>query len=125
MVRRLAVGAALAGAILLAPVARAQPDSRTDPTNSNSAANAAFIIYAGPTDANKGNKVVPSTLATPFGGIVARQPGLATALANGSLVVPTGIRLGVATPMAQGNKVVPTTTTTPLGGGIRTRHGHR
>jgi hypothetical protein len=80
-------------------------------------------IYAGPTGANKGNKVVPTTLATPFGATIARQPGLATAMANGSMVVPTGIPFGFATPMAQGNMVGPATTTTPLSGGIRTRHG--
>lgn len=124
MVRILAVGAALAGAILLAPVAQAEPDGSTDPANSKSAANAAFT-YAGPTGANRGSKVVPSTLATPFGGIIARQPGLATALANGNIVVPTGLPFGSATPMAQGNRVVPATTITPLSGGIRTRHGHR
>ena len=127
MIRILAVAAALAGAILLAPVAQAQPDSSTGPANSNAVANGAPIYagpaYAGPTGANKGNKVVPTTWATPFGGTIARQPGLAAAMANGNLVVPTGIPFGFATPMAQGNMVGPTTTTIPLSGGIRTRHG--
>jgi hypothetical protein len=123
MIRKLAAAAALAGAILLAPVAQAQPDSSTGPNRSNSAANGA-AIFAGPTSANKGNKVVPSTLATPFGTITARQPGLATALANGNTAVPTGIPAGYPTPMAQGNLVGPATTITPLSGVIRTRHGN-
>jgi hypothetical protein len=122
VIRTLAVAAALAGAILLAPVAQAQPDSSTGPANSKSAANGA-PIYAGPPGANNGNMVVPTTLATPFGDIFARQPGLAIAIVNGNIVTPTGIPFGSATPMAQGNKVVPATTTTPLSGGIRTRHG--
>jgi hypothetical protein len=100
--------------------AQAQPDSSTGPANSKSAANGA-PIHAGPTGANK---AVPTTLATPFGGTIARQPGLAIAMANGNMVVPAGIPLGSATPMAQGNMVVPTTTITPLSGGIRTRRGH-
>jgi hypothetical protein len=127
MIRTLAVAVALAGAILVAPVAQAQPDSSTGPANSKSVANGAAIYagptYAGPTGANKGNKVVPTTLATPFGATIARQPGLATAMANGSMVVPTGIPFGFATPMAKGNMVGPATTTTPFSGGIRTRHG--
>ena len=71
------------------------------------------------------NEAVPTIRAIPFGspGTITDQPGLAIALANGNLVVPTDISLGFATPMAQGNMVGPATTTTPLSGGIRTRHG--
>jgi hypothetical protein len=70
-------------------------------------------------------KVVPTTTATPFGSpsSYADQPGLAIAMLNGNLVVPTGIPFGSATSMARGNMVAPATTTTPLSGGIRTRHG--
>jgi hypothetical protein len=116
MIRTLAVAATLAGAILLAPVAQAEPDSSTGPDHSNSVARGA-ALSRGP------NKVVPTTMATPFGGTISDQPGLAIATFNGNLVVPTGIRLGSATPMANGNMVAPATTTTPLSGGIRTRHG--
>lgn len=116
--RALAVAAALAGAILVAPVAQAQPDSSTGPVHSNSVGNGA-ALSRGP------NMFVPTTTATPFGspGTIYRQPGLAIAMANGNLVVPTGIPFGSATTMAKGNMVVPTTTTSPLSGGIRTRHG--
>jgi hypothetical protein len=118
VIRILAVAAGLAGAILLAPVAQAQPDSSTGPDNSNSVANGA-ALSRGP------NKFVPTTTATPFGspGTFDRQPGLAIADANGTSVVPTGIPFGYLTPMVKGNMVVPATTTTPLSGGIRTRHG--
>jgi hypothetical protein len=122
VIRTLGVAAALAGAILLAPVAQAKPHSSTGPANSTSAATVA-PIYAGPTGANKANKVGPTTLATPFGGTIARQPGLVTALANGNRVVSTGIPLGTATPMTKGNMVGPATTTTPVSGVIRTRRG--
>jgi hypothetical protein len=124
VIRTLAVAAALAGAILLAPVAQAQPDSSTGPDNSNSVANLA-PLSRGPTVARGANKFVPTTTATPFGspGTFADQPGLAIAMTNGNLVVPTGIPFGLATPMAKGNMFVPATTTTPLSGGIRTRHG--
>ena len=106
MIRTLGVAAALAGAILLAPVAQAKPDSSTGPDR-------------GP------NNVVPTTTATPFGspGTFSDQPGLAIAMVNGNIVTPTGVPLGSATPMAQGNMVVPATRTRPLSGGIRTRHG--
>jgi hypothetical protein len=117
MIRTLAVAATLAGAILLAPVAQAQPGSSTtgrDPCSS--VANGARLS-CGP------NRVVPITRATPFGGTISDQPGLAIAVLNGNLVVPTGIPFGSATPMAKGNMVGPATTTTPLSGGIRTRHG--
>jgi hypothetical protein len=119
MIRTLAAASALAGAILLAPVAQAQPDSSTGPVSSRGAAKWA-AASSGPTP---GNKFVPTITATPFGDIVARQPGLATALANGSTVVPTGIPAGFPTPMANGNMVGPRTTTTPLGGVVRTRQG--
>ena len=117
MIRTLAVAAALAGAIMLAPVAQAQPGGSTGPDPSHSAANGADLLR-GP------NKFVPTTRATPFGGTFARQPGLAVAVANGNLVAPTGIPFGFATPMAKGNMVGPGTTTTPLSGAIRTRHGY-
>jgi hypothetical protein len=114
----LAVAAALVGAIVLAPVAQAEPDSSTGPGHSNSVARGA-ALSRGP------GKVVPTTTATPFGspGSYADQPGLAIAMLNGNLVVPTGIPFGSATSMARGNMVAPATTTTPLSGGIRTRHG--
>jgi hypothetical protein len=121
MIRTLAVAPALAGAILLGPVAQADPDSSRGPANSNTAANV-VPIYAGPTGANTGNKVVPTTFATPFGEAFGREPGLAVATANGNLVVPSGMPFGFPTPMALGNKVGPATTTTPLSGVIRTRH---
>jgi hypothetical protein len=123
VIRTLAAAAALAGAILSAPVAQAQPDSSTGPDRSNSAANGAAVL-SGPTGALAANKFVPTIRATPFGGTIARQPGLATALANGNRLVPTGIPFGSATPMANGNMVGPATTTTPLSGVIRTRHGY-
>jgi len=127
MIRTLAVAAALAGAILSAPVAQAQPASSTPPAKPNPVANGA-PIYAGPTypgagGANNGSKFVPTIRATPFGGTVTEQPGLATAMVNGSMVVPTGIPFGFATPMLEGDMVGPATTTTPVSGGIRTRHG--
>lgn len=119
VIRTLAAAAALAGAILSAPVAQAQPDSSTGSDSSHPAANWA-AIPSGPTPANK---FVPTITATPFGDIIARQPGLATALANGNTVVPTGIPAGFPTPMVNGNMVGPTTVTTPLSGVVRTRHG--
>jgi hypothetical protein len=103
-------------------VAQAQPDSSTGPRNSNSAANGA-PAYARPTGIKNGNKVVPTILVTPFGGAVARQPGLTTALANGSMAMPTGMPMGFGTPMVQGNLVGPATTTAPFNGIVRTRHG--
>ena len=129
MIRILAVAAALAGAILLAPVAQApvaqaQPHSSTGPHNCNSVAIGAGLS-CGFTVANNGNKFVPTTTATPFGspGTFSDQPGLAIALANGVMVVPTGIPFGAAPSMTTGNMVGPATTTTSLSGGIRTRHG--
>jgi hypothetical protein len=116
VIRTLEIAATLAGAIVLAPVAQAQPNSSTDPDFCNSVANRA-ALPCGP------NKFVPMTTATPFGSTIARQPGLATATTNGNIVVPTGMAPGYATPMAQGNMVGPATTTTPVSGGIRTRHG--
>jgi hypothetical protein len=131
VIRILAVAAALAGAILLAPGAQAQPHSSTGPGNCNSVANGAGLscgfTVAGA--ANKfvptANKFVPTITATPFGsaGTFSDQPGLVIANANGNSVVPTGIPSGYPTPMVQGNMVGPATTTTPLSGGIRTRHG--
>ena len=120
MIRILAVAAALAGAILLAPVAQAQPDSSTGPVNCNGAG-----LSCGFTVATAANKFVPTITATPFGspGTFARQPGLDIAVANGTMVVPTGIPFGAAPSMTTGNMVGPATTTTPLSGGIRTRHG--
>ena len=123
MIRTLAVAAALAGAILLAPVAQALPDSSTGPHHSISVANGA-TASRGPTITRAANKFVPTTGATRFGDIIARQPGLAEATRNGNLVATTGRPPGYVTPMAQGNKVVPTITTTSLSGGIRTRHPH-
>jgi hypothetical protein len=127
VIRTLAVAAALAGAILLAPVAQAQPDSSTGPDNSNSVANLAPLSRGPTTVARGANKFVPTTTATPFGspGTFDRQPGLVIADANGNMVVATttAIPFGLATPMAKGNMFVPATTTTPLSGGIRTRHG--
>lgn len=124
MIRILAVAAALAGAILLAPIAQAQPDSSTGPDNSNSVAIGAGLSR-GFTVATGANKFVPTITATPFGstGTYADQPGLVIADANGNSVVPTGIPSGYPTPMVQGNMVGPATATTPLSGGIRTRHG--
>lgn len=124
MIQTLGVAATLAGAILLAPVAQAQPDSSTGPDRSHSVANGA-AFSPGPTVAGAANKFVPTITATPFGssGAIARQPGLAVEIANGNEVVPTGIPLGFATPVTKGNMVGPATTTTPLSGGIRTRHG--
>jgi hypothetical protein len=126
MIRTLAVAAALAGAIVLAPVAQGQPDSSTDPDHSNSVANWA-ALSRGLTVADGANKFVPIVVATPFGspGTIERQPGLAVATANGIMVAAThtDIPFGLATPMAQGNMFVPATTTTPVTGGIRTRHG--
>jgi hypothetical protein len=116
VIRTLAVAAAITGAIMLAPVAQAQPPGSTGPGHCNSVVKGA-ARSCGP------NMVVPTTLATPFGATIARQPGLATALANGNIVLPTGTPFGFATPMAQGNMVAPATTITPLGGGIRTRRG--
>jgi hypothetical protein len=121
VIRTCAVAATLAGAILLAPVAQAQPGRGTGPEPSNPGANVASI-NAGPTSANKGNMVVPTIRATPFGA-TNRQPGLATALANGGMVVPTGMPFGFTRPIAKGNLVGPATATTPLSGDIRTRHG--
>lgn len=123
MIKTLAVAVALAGAILLAPVAQAQPDSSTGPHHSNLVANGA-APSRGPTVTRAANKFVPTTGAARFGDIIARQPGLAEATTNGNLVATTGRPLGYATPMAHGNKVVPTITTTSLSGGIRTRHPH-
>jgi hypothetical protein len=124
VIRILAVAAALAGAILLAPVAQAQPHSSTGPRNCNSVAIGAGLS-CGFTVANNGNKFVPTTTVTPFGspGTFSDQPGLAIAVANGTIVVPTGIPFGAAPSMTTGNMVGPATTTTPLSGGIRTRHG--
>jgi hypothetical protein len=124
VIRILAVAAALAGAILLAPGAQAQPHSSTGPGNCNSVANGAGLS-CGFTVAGAANKFVPTITATPFGsaGTYADQPGLVIANANGNSVVPTGIPSGYPTPMVQGNMVGPATTTTPLSGGIRTRHG--
>jgi hypothetical protein len=126
VIRILAVAAALAGAILLAPVAQAQPDSSTGPDNSNSVAIGAGLSRGFTVDTGA-NMFVPVITATPFGspGTFARQPGLEIAVANGNMVVPTttAIPFGLATPMAKGNMFVPATTTTLLSGGIRTRHG--
>jgi hypothetical protein len=126
VIRILAVAAALAGAILLAPVAQAQPDSSTGPDNSNSVAIGA-VLSRGFTVDTAANKFVPIITATPFGspGTFDRQPGLAIAIANGNTVVPTttAIPFGLATPMVKGNMFVPASTITPLSGGIRTRHG--
>ena len=124
MIRTLGVAAALAGAILLAPVAQAKPVNTTGPDRSHSVANAA-ALSRGPAVGSAANKFAPTITATPFGstGTFARQPGLAIANANGNAVAPTGIPVGSATPMAQGNMVLPAATTTSLSGGTRTRHG--
>ena len=121
MIRILTVSAALAGTIMLAPVAQAQPDSSTGPDHSNSVASGA-ALSRGPTVDRAANKFVPTITATPFG-FRSDQPGLAIAVANGNMVVPTGVPFGSATPMATGNMVGPATTATPLSGGIRTRRG--
>ena len=127
MIRTLAVAAALAGAILLAPVAQGQPDSSTGPDHSNSVANGA-ALPPGLTVADGANKFVPIIMATPFGApdTIERQPGLAVATANGIMVAAThtDIPFGLATPMTNGNMFVPATTTTPVSGGIRTRRGN-
>ena len=124
MIQTLAVAAALAGAILLAPVAQAQLDSSTGLDHSNAVANTAAILRK-PTVAGTANKFMPTTTAAPFGarGTFVRQPGLAIAMANGINVVTTRMPVGFATPIVKGDMVVSGTTIRPLSGGIRTRHG--
>ncbi len=124
MIRTLAVGAALAGAVLFAPVAQAQPDSGTGPVHPYSVSNGA-ALSRGPAITRPGKRFVPTVRATPFGspGSFSAQPGLAVANENGNRVVSTATPLGSATPMVRGNLVGPATETTPVDGGIRTRHG--
>ena len=115
MIRTLAVAAGLAGAILLAPVAQAQPDSIIGPAHPNTGANGAAV-------ARTGHKLNPTIRATPFGSrsTFANQPGLAAA--NGAVPVPTGTRFGYHAPMQNGNLVGPANTIKSFSG-IRTRHG--
>jgi len=134
MIRTPLVAAALAGAVLLAPVAQARPSNTTGPDRSNPTANPAASISnpaalsRGPAVAptvSKTNRFAPTITATPFGSArtYADQPGLALATANGTRVTPTGTPFGFSNPMPKGNLVGPATQNVSLNGGIRTRHG--
>lgn len=126
MIRTLAVAAALAGAIFLAPVAQAQPENSTGPDPSNSVGSPPALSRVSTVARATGkaaNKFAPSVTATPFGSArtIGSQPGLA--IANGTTLTRTGTPFGYPTPMSRGNLVGPAATTEPPGGGIRTRHG--